>query len=484
MPKYPLRDLVIFLPGITGSVIKRQEKGIEKDIWNVSKDAFWNVISSWKDLMANLQVTNPTLTDPNKIDDRIRATSIMADFHIIPGLVKINGYSRLLKYIYDKFDVRVGKIEEPDPLANFFPFPYDWRYSNELAANQLNRFIAHQLPIWKINSHQPNAKVIFIAHSMGGLVARFYLECLNGWSNCKALFTLGTPYLGSVNALGYLANGYKQAFIDLTNVVRTFPSVYELLPTYPVIYGTGRWQQVNEFIGLPNINSSLLRQAQVFHRKIVDSVEQHQQDPNYQRHRYRIIHVAGTHQPTFQSAYLNKDLSLDMKIPECVDPLLNDGDGTVPLFSAIPPEFLGKEYNGTFFSEQHSSLQANSILLDGLVEQIRQTQIRAISPICGESSIKSVQPIIRLHVDDLYVRSHESIELWVQLLNKASTTYNIQATIYPMNSPAMAESILFQQKGDEWKLTIPDIAPGVYHVTIDSPQGGIPAVHSSFVVID
>ncbi len=45
-------------------------------------------------------------------------------------------------------------------------------------------------------------------------------------------------------------------------------------------------------------------------------------------------------------------------IPAWIDPLLQDGDGTVPRLSAIPIE-LSNEYRDTFFAERHSSLQAN-----------------------------------------------------------------------------------------------------------------------------
>jgi triacylglycerol esterase/lipase EstA (alpha/beta hydrolase family) len=68
---------------------------------------------------------------------------------------------------------------------------------------------------------------------MGGLVARYYLEVLEGWRDCRALITFGTPYRGSANALNYLANGYKKLFLDLTEVMRSFSSIYQL-PYFPL----------------------------------------------------------------------------------------------------------------------------------------------------------------------------------------------------------------------------------------------------------
>ena len=70
---------------------------------------------------------------------------------------------------------------------------------------------------------------------MGGLVSRYYLEVLEGWRDAKALFTFGTPYRGSPMALNFLANGYKNQFLDLTEVLRSLPSADQLLPIYEML---------------------------------------------------------------------------------------------------------------------------------------------------------------------------------------------------------------------------------------------------------
>ena len=51
----------------------------------------------------------------------------------------------------------------------------------------------------------------------------------------KALITFGTPYRGSLDAVGYVANGYKKAFLDLTELLLGCPSVYELFPIYKAV---------------------------------------------------------------------------------------------------------------------------------------------------------------------------------------------------------------------------------------------------------
>lgn len=110
---------------------------------------------------------------------------------------------------------------------------------------------------------------------MGGLVSRYYLEVLEGWPQCRALFTFGTPYRGSVKAVNFLANGYKKLFLDLTEVMRSFTSIYQLLPIYKMVRIGEADHRVAEADGLPNINKLLAQDALAFHREIEAAVERH-----------------------------------------------------------------------------------------------------------------------------------------------------------------------------------------------------------------
>ena len=114
---------------------------------------------------------------------------------------------------------------------------------------------------------------------MGGLVARYYLEVLEGWRECKALITFGTPYWGSMNALDYLANGYKKVFLDLTELMRSFTSVYQLLPIYRVVRANGTYHNVSELQDIPGVDQQRAQEALAFHRKIEEAVAKNQNDP-------------------------------------------------------------------------------------------------------------------------------------------------------------------------------------------------------------
>jgi pimeloyl-ACP methyl ester carboxylesterase len=60
---------------------------------------------------------------------------------------------------------------------------YDWRRDNRVAARRLKEQTNRWLGEWR--REQPDAKLILVGHSMGGLVARYFLECLEGWRDTR-----------------------------------------------------------------------------------------------------------------------------------------------------------------------------------------------------------------------------------------------------------------------------------------------------------
>lgn len=106
-------------------------------------------------------------------------------------------------------------------------FRYDWRLSCANAATQLEAFV------------QDYTEVIFVAHSMGGLVASKFLATSSAnRAKVSKVITIGTPYMGSVKGLFVMESGDFTPFLPLPaqketvkNLVKNFPAVYELLPT-------------------------------------------------------------------------------------------------------------------------------------------------------------------------------------------------------------------------------------------------------------
>src|SRR4051794_13723559 len=124
VPRKATRDVFVCLPGITGSVLRKDGR----DLWNLSGGALFHALSTLGESIQDLQLDE----DPSDVDDLgdgVTATEVIRDVHLIPGLWKIDGYTKMLRYIEDTFDVTWG--------SNLFQFPYDWRRDNRVAARRL-----------------------------------------------------------------------------------------------------------------------------------------------------------------------------------------------------------------------------------------------------------------------------------------------------------------------------------------------------------
>jgi len=142
----------------------------------------------------------------------------------------------------------VGRYVRAEPgdvpavdAPNYYVFVYDWRQDNVESARQLHAFI-EQI---RIDHQNPNLKVDVVAHSMGGLITRYYArfgtrDVLDSndfpmdaqrSSRIRRAILLGTPSLGSAGAIRTLVRGYKLVLGTVRpEVVATFPSTYQLLP--------------------------------------------------------------------------------------------------------------------------------------------------------------------------------------------------------------------------------------------------------------
>ena len=313
MSKRKMGDVVVLLPGITGSVLRKDGR----DLWGMTPGGAARALLSLGRSIGELELQG------DDVDDGITAPLVMPDLHLIPGLWKIDGYSKVSRYILDNFQVV--------PQENFFQFPYDWRRDNRISARQLKVKTDKWLYAWR--QENPEAKLVLVGHSMGGLVARYFLECLEGWRDTRALVTFGTPYRGSPNASNFLTRGMKKSLgpitlLDLSRLVRSFTSVYQLLPIYPCLDpGDGTLIRPSECSGIPGLDPKRARAADAFHREIENAVAVHLDDDEYRRHRYAIHPVVGTFQATLLSA---RTAAGGVQMLNALPGYEPDGDGTVP----------------------------------------------------------------------------------------------------------------------------------------------------------
>jgi pimeloyl-ACP methyl ester carboxylesterase len=344
MPRKAMSDVIVTIPGITGSVLKKDGR----DVWNISGGALLNALRTLGDNIDDLKLERDSPTQQN-LGDGVTAPSVIQDAHLIPGFWKIDGYTKLVQYIEKTFEVKRN--------ANFFEFPYDWRRDNRVHAHRLAAQSERWLDAWKRSSGARDPKLIVVAHSMGGLIARYFLECLEGWKRTRVLVTFGTPFRGAPKSIDALANGVTKKVlvksIDLSPLVRSFTSSYQLLPIYPCYAGKdGKLVRVAEAT-IPNVDQQKAKDALAFHNEIRDAVKRNQDDDRYVEGGYRIRPVVGILQPTTQSARLKAGKVELLRTIGNKDP---EGDGTVPRPSATPLE-IKKEADTMFSAEKHASLQ-------------------------------------------------------------------------------------------------------------------------------
>jgi len=228
---------IIIIPGLTGSELVNSRTG--EQVW------FKNHRSKEDDIRLPISPNLAQNRDNLVSGDIIRAVQFLK---ILP---ETEIYERLIDALQTRGGYREAKWDtatRKDTEDTFFVFPYDWRRDNVESA----RLLIRRIETLKRRLGRPDLKFNIVAHSMGGLVARYAVMYGNAdlpvgtpkptWAGAKhfdKIFLLGTPNNGSVMALNALLNGFSYIggginlpFIQ--NITRfdvfTIPSIYELLP--------------------------------------------------------------------------------------------------------------------------------------------------------------------------------------------------------------------------------------------------------------
>jgi hypothetical protein len=185
------------------------------------------------------------------------------------------------------------------------------------------------------------------------------------------LITFGTPYYGSLQALGFLVNGYPIkkgpiTLFDFSAVMRSFPSAYQLLPMYRALrIGEGDLVNVRDAVDrIPNTVPDEVRDAIAFHDEINAAVKAHRDNSAYITAGYERHPIVGAEQPTAVCATITEDrhAALEYSYPG----VTWTGDSTVPWISAHPGDDpKGTVEAGVYRTERHGSLQnSDDVLLE------------------------------------------------------------------------------------------------------------------------
>ncbi|WP_459751406.1 esterase/lipase family protein [Streptomyces sennicomposti] len=227
-------DAVVVVPGIMGSELLDTSTG--DVVWGLANSRWLTRAWLTRSGLAPLQLTPDELAGHygRVVAPRLLRTPVWSPF--------LNGFEP-----YHKLLRTIGNtVAHPEAVLTF---PYDWRLPVATHARALATAAREHLTRWRAHPAQAaarahavdqrEARLVFIAHSMGGLVTRAALS-LGGdgdlADDTRGVMTLGTPYQGSVVAANIL-NAVQGAPIPLPHgrlaaAAATMPGVHDLLPRF------------------------------------------------------------------------------------------------------------------------------------------------------------------------------------------------------------------------------------------------------------
>lgn len=225
---------VIFIHGVLGSKLKDTET--QEDLWPGAVSRL--LLHNYSDIAYDI---NPETLDP--LPSKAEA------YEISDGAVGKDFYGKIVRTLSETGGYKLSKVgERIDPKhKNYYVFHYDWRQDNVVSAGQLADFIEQV----RLDYNDPKLKVDIVAHSMGGLIARYYIrygkqdvigdndfdQKLNmyGAERVRRVILLGTPNLGSVKTLNLFIQGVDIGINEIgTETLASMPSLYQLFP-HPLV---------------------------------------------------------------------------------------------------------------------------------------------------------------------------------------------------------------------------------------------------------
>lgn len=234
-----MKRIGIIVPGILGSILWYKDVKPHNVIWSD------NIYTSYKNLISNPSLLKWT---GKKADASLLKSVSFTGLPVLNTFKAVDIWGNLLKFLSG-----LPEFGKDDSLLEF---AYDWRQSISESAQDLKNTIEKKYLVDL--SSQPKAKdnerFVFFSHSMGGLVIRLLIT--QGFINAEwidRIIHIGSPLVGSQSAfrsvieirnlpgLNIIAKFFRRKNSDqfykvLMNSMRSFPSVFELMPNRSIKY--------------------------------------------------------------------------------------------------------------------------------------------------------------------------------------------------------------------------------------------------------
>jgi pimeloyl-ACP methyl ester carboxylesterase len=436
-------DLVVVLPGILGSTLRQDGRLV----WAPSAGSALRAIATFGASIRRLEL--PAGIGDDHPGDGVEPAGLMPDLHVLPGIwTAVKGYDRLLARL------RSLGYHEPGPdtsAGNLIPVAYDWRLSCRYNAKRLGTITEPALKRWQDQGRPyADAQVVFVCHSMGGLVARWYIEKCGGAEITRKLITLGTPYRGAARALGQLVNGAHPGLgpfrLDLTRFARSMPSLHQLMPEYACV------QQGDDLakttgVMLPELDAAMVTDAMRFYTELQDA-EARRPESLAATHA-----VVGTSQATATTARLTGGR---IELLDSYQERELYGDSTVPVVAACRPDVPMDSNTLRRVPDKHGNLQRNTAALDEIEGILTASSI----------IIKAAKPVaLRMDAPD-FALAGEAITIRVTPAEPTRQAIRITVT---SETGTLIEARRLRPSGEA--ITIDGLAPGAY--TIDVAGTGL-----------
>lgn len=442
-----LNDLVVVVPGIMGSALYRGKK----PLWDTSLGGVGRALATLGGSIRGLAL--PAGIGDNAPEDGVHAHHLLRDVHVIPGLwTPIRGYNRLSE--------RLRKIGFSEAKGNLLELPYDWRTSVRCIVDVEGPNIETALEAWRAKiPANAEARIVFIAHSLGGLVARRYATT---HPDVGKIITIATPHRGSVKALQVLTQGVGPRWGWLQDVIlplaTSLPSLHQLLPAYPCIDTDGNYRNFGDLKGqtIRGVDTTMASAGIDFLDELAATEAA---DPHFTERLHPLIgwrqdtpatvKLAAGGTPTFQISYGGLTLS---------------GDATVPHAGAVPKGMRLDTPLVHGFPDHHGNLQQNSDVLNEITRIL--TEAPPIELRGDETPASLNLPELILEGEDLLV----DVAIPPEANEAIAVTLDPDTTDREQRRPPLVEG--------KAQVVFRNLTPGVHTVTLTgvTPSSSLQAV--------